>query len=389
MIEDVIKAVGFLGSFKHIAGSGNDYGLIPNKTNPQWIIPLTDSTLITSSLALYQPSLKKAKALKGLMIFLARLGLAGVLIRDRLYFQRNDEGIKKIFGSGDLTYAIFTGTEGSHRKVTVQVMDREGTILGYIKVAGDGDIDKLLDNEAEILGDLSRLEIEKGLFPKVLHKGKVKGTSILVLDTLKSTESTFSSVLNAAHVAFLSEVFLKTSEIKVFGESGFAKGLRSRKEASDGMLPLEWEKRCARVIDYLEKTIGGRKMLFGLCHRDFTPWNTFFHEGRLYVFDWEYARKDYPPLLDVFHFIVQDGILVRHLKPEELMRRVIKDKKWVSMYSSLVGIKESLVMPLLICYLLDISLLYIEREEGKLEAETLKTLETWGGMMDLAMTNSS
>lgn len=361
--------------------------ILPSLKNPRWLIPFKNKELFISSLALYQPSLKRVKILKKLTVLAAKSGLSNLAIRDRVYFHRNDDFIKKIFGRNDLYYAIFTGTEGTHRKVTVQVMDGKGTILGYIKTSGNEDVDELLRNEAEILGDLSRLELKSGLFPKIIYRGEIKGTNVLILDTLKSVNSRSSSKLSDKHVDFLSELFQKTARILKYKESGFAMGLQQRlrdlenKTLEIGKLKDTYEK----ALDFVERNMGDEEMPFGLCHRDFTPWNTFFHNGLLYVFDWEYAKRDYPPLLDIFHFIIQDGILVRHLKPEGLLKRILKNGKWLSTYSSLVGIKESLVMPLLICYLLDISLLYIEREKGEIGGIIKGTVETWGGMMDLVI----
>ena len=44
---------------------------------------------------------------------------------------------------------------------------------------------------------------------------------------------------------------------------------------------------------------------FGVCHRDFTPWNTCIVNGELYVFDWEYAKLSYPDGLDEARFFVE------------------------------------------------------------------------------------
>jgi hypothetical protein len=390
--EDIVAKTGFLepSDIRKLPVSRIEtFAVLPSKEAPRWMIPLENRKLIESALVLYQPSLPRAKLLKQLTILLAGLGLSRLFMRDRVRFNKEDEEVRKIFDRNDLHYAIFTGTEGCHRKITVQVMDGQGTILGYIKVSDSKDVDRLLENEAGILRELMSLDIKSVLIPKVLYQGNIKDVNMLVFDTLKSIDSAFSNRLSESHIMFLTELFQKTATVRRFVESGFAADLKKRVAALEKSLSDGWKERYENACAFLDRRLGDKEIPFGLCHRDFTPWNTFFHAGKLYVFDWEYAAKDYPPLLDVFHFIVQDGILVRHLKPEELMRKVIKNKKWLSMYSSLVGIKESLVMPLLICYLLDISLLYIEREEGKLEPETLKTVETWGGMMDLAMTNSS
>lgn len=369
-------------------------GILPSIKNPRWLVPVKNKDLFISSLALYQPSLIRARLLKKLTLLAAQGGLTNLLIRDKAYFQKDDELIKEIFKRSDLEYAIFTGTEGTHQKITIQVMNKKGEILGYIKLSENDDIDKLLKNEAEILGDLLGLELKSGLFPKVIYNGELKGTNVLILDTLKSVHSTFSSKLSDRHINFLSEIFLKTARVSKYMESRFSESLRERLEDLKNRR-LETERLeikglkdlYERSLDYVDKEIGRVEIPFGLCHRDFTPWNTFFYNGQIYAFDWEYAKRDYPPMLDIFHFIVQDGITVRHLKPNGLLKRVLKNGKWLSQYSSLVGIKENLILPLLICYLLDISLLYIEREDGNLEAGVQKMVDKWKSVMELILQN--
>lgn len=346
---------------------------------------MKNSNLTVSSLALYQPSLIRAKILKNLAVFFAKIGLAKLIFRNKVHLERNDAELQRLFRTEDLEYAIFTGTEGSHRKVTVQVMNEKGTILGYIKISENEEVDKLLKNETEILRNLSTLEIENGLFPKIIYHGEIKGINVLILDTLKGIDSRFSSKLSEKHVSFLAEIMNKTSGISKFNESKFALALRGRlmdlEKRTDEILMLK--DTYERALDYIDKEIGEDEIPFGLCHRDFTPWNTFFHNKKLYVFDWEYARNDYPPFLDLFHFIIQNGILVKHLKPVRLLKEVQKNKKWLSMYGSLVGIKENLIIPLLLCYLLDSSLLYIEREKSSLARRTLYMVRIWKEMMEI------
>jgi len=387
-LTDILKSTAFLGQIIEDYPKSklqiDTLATLPSIKKTRWLVSLKNKGLFISSLALYQPSLLRAKVIKKLTIFLARLGIAELFVKDRLYFQRNDEFIKKIFNR-DLYYSIFTGTEGSHRKVTIQVMNEKGKILGYIKVADSEKIDALLKNEAEILRGLSKLNVDKGLFPGVLYYGSAGDVNILVQDTLKSSKSTFSSRLSEKHIEFLAELFNKTSyKEMLFSESSFFNWLQDRvRRLEDEKLRGSEKGAYQRALDYLERKLGNEKLPFGLCHRDFTPWNTFFHNGKLYVFDWEYSKREYPPLMDVFHFIVQDGIQVKHLKPEKLIRRVLKQGKWLSMYSRLVGIKEALLIPLLLCYLLDISLLYIERERGNLSPNILKVVETWREMIEI------
>lgn len=394
-VANILSSTAFLGQifedFPESKPQIETLAIIPSIKNPRWLIPLKNKELIISSLALYQPSLLRAKLLKKMTVLAAKGGLSNLAMKNRAYLQRNDEAIRKIFKRDDLYYAFFLGTEGCHRKVTIQVMDKEGIILGYIKVADNENIDRLLENEAKILRDLLRLEIVNGLFPKVIYQGELKGTNVLILDTLKTAKSTFSSKLSEKHIEFLAEIFQKSMVRCNFWESAFVRILRQRLKIIEaerqeiGRLIDVYRK----ALDYVKKEIENKEIPFGLCHRDFTPWNTFFHNDKLYVFDWEYAEREYPPMLDIFHYIVQDGIMVRHLKPEGLLKRVRNNEKMLSKYSSLVGVKNDLWMPLLVCYLLDMSFLYTEREKGNVEGEILKMLETWAGMMEMIMAHSS
>jgi thiamine kinase-like enzyme len=394
-VDNIFKSIPFLKQVSKSTEANTHieiYTILPSPGNPRWIVPLKSKELFISSLALYQPSLMKAKFLKKLTILAAKGGLSNLTIRNKIYFQRNDWSIKKIFNRNNLNYAFFTGTEGCHRKITVQVMDEDGIILGYIKISDNEDIDRLLNNEAEILEDLSRLKITKGLFPKVIYHGPMNNVNILALDTLKSVYSKFSSNLSDSHINFLSEIFHKTSRVMEYKESGFAKRLRKRLRCleNEKLKNLEDEKflKLLRIIDFIEEKIGNEILPFGICHRDFTPWNTFFHNDKLYVFDWEYAEKEYPPMLDLFHFIVQDGILVKHLKPERLIKLIPKHRRLLKKYCDSLGIKDSLIMPLLLCYLIDISLLYIERENNNPVPTTSKTLHIWNEMIEIIVNSS-
>lgn len=393
MLNNLLTKIDFLGKFEannsRFHNLIEEFAILPSIKNPRWLIPLKNKELIISSLALYQPSLARAKLLKKMTVLVAKGGLSYLLMKNRVYFQRDDRAIKEIFNRDELYYAFFTGTEGCHRKVTIQVMDEKGRILGYIKVSDNEDIDRLLRNEAGILQDLLRLEIRNGLFPKVIFHGRIDGANILVLDTLKSVHSRFSSKLSDPHVNFLSEIFQKTAKVKRYTDSSFRYELKNRiRNLEDERLEGSEKGIFIKSFNYLEEKLMDKKIPFSLCHRDFTPWNTFFHNDMLYVFDWEYAKKDYPPMFDLFHFIIQDGILVRHLNAQGLLKQVLRYKKWLRKYSSLAGIKSDLWMPLLLCYLLDISLLYVEREGGQPESRTLKMLKIWGRMMEMIVHSS-
>jgi aminoglycoside phosphotransferase (APT) family kinase protein len=53
----------------------------------------------------------------------------------------------------------------------------------------------------------------------------------------------------------------------------------------------------------------GESVPVSVSHGDFTPWNMYCDEQRLYVYDWEMARNGMPMLFDLFHFTYQSLIL--------------------------------------------------------------------------------
>jgi len=49
----------------------------------------------------------------------------------------------------------------------------------------------------------------------------------------------------------------------------------------------------------------------GWSHGDFTPWNMYITQDKLYLYDWEMSQKDMPLLLDICHYVFQKNILIK------------------------------------------------------------------------------
>ena len=57
----------------------------------------------------------------------------------------------------------------------------------------------------------------------------------------------------------------------------------------------------------------GEAIPVSVSHGDFTPWNMYCDDQRLYVYDWEMARNGIPMLFDLFHFSYQSVIQCKFL----------------------------------------------------------------------------
>jgi len=386
--SDLTKNIFFIGNLFEAGMQSNKkdglYGIVPSLKNPRWLIPLKKN-LIISSLAMYQPSLLRAKAIKQFAILLAKLGLFNFFVINKVRFEKNDFLVRNIFKKNSLDYAVFGGTPGYHCKTTIQVMAKDGLILGYIKVADNADLNDLLDNEVEILQYLSKLNVKSVSFPKVIKKYKIENVNILILDTERSIYSKFTSKLSKAHICSLSELFKKDSNLIKFKESNFFNQLPGKIQSIPNNINSSWKQSFVGAYNYVNAHIGDEVVPFGICQRDFTPWNTFFTNAKLYIFDWEYAQKEYPPAIDLFHFIVQDCIYVRKLSPRRILERIGEKQSLFEMYFELLNINQQFLFSLLLCYLIDESLLFILRAKGVLEKEVYKAGEIRVALIDLVL----
>src|SRR5690606_28180655 len=71
----------------------------------------------------------------------------------------------------------------------------------------------------------------------------------------------------------------------------------------------------AQCRAFLENRLGAG-VLTSLAHGDFAPWNLrTLEDGRVYVFDWEYAGPGQARLNDLCHHLFMPGVLVKGLDP--------------------------------------------------------------------------
>ena len=111
---------------------------------------------------------------------------------------------------------------------------------------------------------------------------------------------------------------------------------------------------------------------FDLNHGDFSPWNCVVENGKLAVFDWEYASAPKPAFLDAVHFILKPILLKKTAEVGSLIGEIKK----ISDYLREVGCAAISSEALLTIYLLDQYILYTLRSEKKTTQEQ-EQLDLW------------
>ena len=346
-------------------GSGSSkFYTFANSEGKRWIIPIQD---MATAMNLYQPGSLKGKAVKRLFPYLHR----SRIVRSILHAERIEchlrQDLKDILyeklATVGINFAIFGGTPGKHRKITIQ-LSKGNRILGYCKVCSNDGIYTLFRKECNLLEQLS----EKGIrdIPECLYCGKLEdGHGIFLQSTAKTGNSRMVHEWSALHEDFLINLCRRTIQHLPFRNSDYCAVL-NRLEAHLAWLPEGIDrshiKNTIRKIKaaYKDKTVG-----FSAYHADFTPWNMFVENGRLFVFDFEYARSTYPPMLDRYHFFTQTAILEKHWDSGRIIRYIKSDKgQWIHRNEYIL-------------YIVEIMSRFCLREEGRPDRKLEQLFHTW------------
>jgi hypothetical protein len=353
-------------------GADSIYGISPSLDDIRLMVPLTNRACAAASLALYQPSRPLARLRRRLAYRLAMLGLSSAWTPWVAVIARKGGGngigdlqavLKELYGDGTVV-ALFTGTPGHLRKTTLQIMDYAGRILGYCKIADNPYTKAVLENEAATLKLLSAVNLGETLVPLMMFFGDTQsGVTALVQSTRKGHLSAGPTKPGRAHREFLSGLFNVARENCRFKNSSCYCEVSKRLGGLDGFVSMSLLTDLHGALEWSSNTLDDREISLCLAHRDFTPWNTFLVGERLYVFDWEFARKGWIPLADGFHFVLQKGILVDHAEDDALWERIMGDssveREFLRACASDMRVHEVLYRPLLSFYLTDVLTTYL------------------------------
>lgn len=368
------------------------YGLTPSLEEIRLAVPLENNACAAAALALYQPSLHMARIRKHLAYSLGRMGLATLWTPYTVILAQKGSGrplsglpwvIRKTLRQ-DVLLALFTGTPGYLRKSTIQIMDDAGSILGYCKIGDSPQTKSVLQNEAIMLRHVSSLAMGNAMIPALLHAEESdNGNLHLIQSSCKKHLSSAPLVPDDRHRDFLARIMHQTKIIGSFRESACYHEVAKRLTDFTGNIGAGFYPVIRDAFAWSSEVLHKGKVILHLAHRDFTPWNTFISNGRLFVFDWEFARPDWTPLTDAYHFILQKGILVDRCAPEELWSRLTSGKtregRFIHQCASDVTASKETFLALLAFYLCDIMTMYLYHyeREGSVPPDGERLLSVW------------
>jgi len=285
--------------------------VLPSLTSPRWLFPLRNGRCSLAGLEIYKPYARTARILKGLLTTMVAAHYPGFATHRVLVASRGplplEALVREVTGECQPVFALSLGTEMRFRKITVQVMRPDGEILGYVKLPLTDAAVERVRHEAETLNRLWSFPALRLHVPRVLYSGEWRNGYILFQSGGPTRPGPVQ--FNRQCEEFLQLLWgIQTTEKP--GHVLWEEVAARWRKAEPG-LSSRWRALGQAALAKAKRELDGVMVPYGVAHGDFAPWNTRVGEGRLYVFDWEFASWEAPTLWDIFHFKTQVGALLK------------------------------------------------------------------------------
>jgi hypothetical protein len=231
------------------------------------------------------------------------------------------------------SFSIFTGTIGENRKAIIELHKNRKTFV-FIKIPITESSKELVKNEIETLNLLKSFEFNKMIVPKLLDRNE---NSIAELENIKPQKYKQNTKLNSSHIDALNELYANTYKSLCWKELGvlqFAKDNIESLIKKDGIGNKLFEREARfliqknlLLIEFIEES--DKLVTTSISHGDFTPWNMYLSKEKLHLFDWELSENEMPLMYDLFHYVFQVNIMIRHRSYQEIqdaLQNVLKMK---------------------------------------------------------------
>jgi hypothetical protein len=277
------------------------------------------------------------------------------------------EHLKEILARQDVTFAISLGTPGPHRKPVIELLNDKGEVLGFVKVGWNQATNTLVRNEADISRYLSGVSLNSFTAPTMLYAGLWNDHFLCIQSAPAGKIETPPQKLTSQYFSVLEE--LKTLHIRwmPFRESAFWRKLLQRIETIENTFHRHILQRGLCRVD---EALCDKALPFYFCHGDFAPWNVQLLNKRMFLFDWEYADLEAPPLWDLFHFNVQTLRLLEKRAVGEIHKAVMNGctgDQTKSMHLDCLGLNDDARKSLFLLYLLDRLSFYASAGNGNVD----------------------
>lgn len=305
---------------------------------------------------LYQPTMIKGKVLKKLAFNKKTFFLLGEKVEEKKLSieQSIYTYVKDVTKQENFIIAGYRGdrTSKQNNKITLQVYD-EKKVICYAKVSSEKEVICNMKKEKEALFYLKEKGIEG--IPDVLGYTEIEGVHIFVQSSKKETNEKVRLKFDEKQIEFVDNMVTKTLSNITYENSDFYKSVQNIKIYMNTVT----EKNKA-IIERVIRIIENRKdeLKFSFFHGDFTPWNMYYQNNNLQVFDFEYCSYSMPAYMDLFHYLTEMYIWGKGYNVEKFIKKYSK-------IIQLLGNKVENTKLIYMCYLTYILDFYTKRTKVK------------------------
>jgi thymidylate kinase len=217
----------------------------------------------------------------------------------------------------DNDFCIFTGTVGPNRKAVLFSQNQNEPFFVKIPLTQDA-INNTKNEYYQLRNIHNSNQIKK---PTALYW---EDANYLFLEDVKPKNiKRQTGKLTKAHIRFLHDN-LKNAQVKnIQRYDPLTHAYNLLQDAKMNELPMA-KRLASHLTQLFQSTFRETGSLLGtLCHGDFTSWNSYSKNNKLYLYDWEFSQPDYPIFYDLFHFIFQQEILVNHNNFKTIKEKII------------------------------------------------------------------
>lgn len=349
--------------------------------SPRWICPVSSKTALF--LKFYTITGFKSALIAFMLKAIFALRLQRYLLKVETLTLSASEGLSLELDLFNEEWAIFTGTKGPNNKVLV--FRKNANSASFFKVASTKQAQTLITNEHHTIKYIESLALDNFISPHV----KSEGANFIELSDVSEGGERLKT-LSSEHLAVFSAIYNKTSQTlhanDIERHFGFEQKLSLIEHKNDPRLPKGLLRKLRNCVEALHNN--DVKVAWG--HGDFTPWNCYATStNQLAIYDLELAAQQLPIGFDVFHFIIQKGVLVDR-QAWSVIKQHLASQIPQDTFETWLGEEDKLFAYYLQWYLvintINGLMIYVNQREWHEQVEWL--LQTWNdGLSDISSIN--
>ncbi|MCZ2402937.1 hypothetical protein IV498_07000 [Paenarthrobacter sp. Z7-10] len=269
------------------------------------MIPAGNPRAAAASMRRYSAAISLRETVQRLALSVGlQVGAAQALLPDRVQLAAGAGAslvshLEAVF-SEPVSVSLSVGPARANRKPVLQVFDRKGRSLAFVKVGDSPTASTHVLREAESLKVLGSRGFSQFEPPSLIHLGAWEGMTVLVMSALDTGPGARGIGLGRMRQRALEELGAAFEQQPVpLPQTPMWSRLRT-----DHAYLLDTQACAAyrNCLDRVESQFSERVLPVGAWHGDFSPWNMAQRKGKLQLWDWERFEQGVPAGMDGVHY---------------------------------------------------------------------------------------